>query len=58
MTHTGLTNGSANMHLLWGGGGLCALKFYDFQSLRGLDMGKRGEGKWGKRGEGKWGKEL
>lgn len=46
------------MHLLWGGGGLCALKFYDFQSLRGLDMGKRGEGKSGKRGEGKWGKEL
>lgn len=45
----GLTNGSANMHLLWGGGGLCALKFYDLQSLRGLEWA-RGEGKWG-RGE-------
>lgn len=43
----GLTNGSANMHLLWGGGGLCALKFFDFQSLRGLDMGKEGRGQVG-----------
>ena len=43
----GLTNGSANRHLLWGGGGLCVLKFYDFQSLRGLDMGKEGRGQVG-----------